>query len=145
MANYYFCNGTTKKNRPCQNPVRNEGGKCAYHDGGRGPNRPGPSVFPLLKTGVERLIWFHATYTASNFTIELVTKLIEICAVHLNIHVNDIDELISTLEVNERDITIRLNSLGEIGISEIVSFSNFAVAIPDGEDDSKVKVFTAHA
>ena len=144
MARYYFCNGTTKKNRPCQNPVPMEGDKCAYHrDGGGGP---GPSIFSLLKTGVEGMVWLHAAHGATMFTIEVGKRLIEIIGAHLNIHVDGIEDLASALEANEREVTRRINSLSEDRIREIVAISNLIVALSDEEeDDSSTEELTAYA
>jgi len=143
MAKYYFCNGTTKKNLPCQNPVPKEKDRCPYHRSGGGG--PGSSIFSLLKSGVDAMLYTHAVKEASPFVIEVIRRVIEIFSSNFHIRARDIEELSSILENNETNITRIINSMDEINIREIVAISNFAVSIIENKGDYKEEAELVHA
>ena len=129
MAKYYYCNGTTKKHLPCQQPVQIEGGKCPFHRGGGGGPGPGKPIFSLLKSAVDGMIWLHAANQAIPFLADIIKRLIAIVKSDLNLQVEDLNELTSLLKINEQAITERIDNMKKDGISEIVMISNIAVSL----------------
>ena len=74
MAEYYFCNGTTRANRPCQNHVDKEGHKCRFHNGGGGPTEMAKRAFSSGKSVLDMIVYIHSASDASEFLIELTNK-----------------------------------------------------------------------
>lgn len=107
MAEYYYCNGTTKKGNPCSLPVKMEGDKCRYHDDsdsppGRDPLDLGGKIYKIGKKGLDGLVYLFAVNEAAPWVVEIGEKFIEIISPFLLIEeyvdINDFQDIYAEKE-----------------------------------------------
>jgi len=145
MAEYYFCNGTTAKNKPCQIHVPEEGNKCHFHSGGDGPNRieVARAIFKAAKAGIDAICYLHAASDAVPFALELAKSGLKVFGNLIGMTNLSSTELSEFYEKHEMIIVVRLSNETEDNLRNLAAFANHLVSLVEENNRDKEVMYVA--
>ncbi|UTM56716.1 hypothetical protein L4174_012945 [Photobacterium sp. CCB-ST2H9] len=154
MASYYFCNGTTSKNKPCQNHVSKEGEKCRFHNGGGGGGDALKATYRAGKAALDAICYLHSCSDAFSFIIDLASKSLELMGYSLKFTSNHSSPSYRTnrqsfaedfkywYNENEDHVTSVLESLDVEDFQQFSALCNLLVALKQEEQQDEYPPYT---
>jgi len=127
MAEYYFCNGTTRRNTPCQIHVQREGDRCRHHGDGGGPR----AAYKAGRKALEAICHVHNVYDAMSAAYLLASKALDILRSLVAGSGLNRSQLENEFLKNELDIILKLDSLSEQEMTEYSAICNYLIALMD--------------
>ncbi|MCG7964956.1 MAG: hypothetical protein JAY63_00010 [Candidatus Thiodiazotropha taylori] len=130
MADYYFCNGTTQRNTPCQNHVSSEGDRCRHHGGGGGPGKMLSSAYKAGKVALDAICYLYACSDAVPYAIELASKGLGVFSKLLSFFETDDPNMVRQKFIDqERLVESKLATMDAQELREYSALCNHLVAL----------------
>ena len=147
MAKYYYCNGTTKLDLPCQIPVPKERDRCHFHNddgGGPGPKAVASSIYKMAKATLDAICYIHSASDAVPFAIELAKKGLDLLNIIVNADYDEPSDLFEEYANNESIIISNLESRREEELIQLVGLCNHILSYASAEKGNEAVVLMAH-
>lgn len=137
MAKYYFCNGTTSKELPCQIHVPEERSRCHFHSGGGGPSpfKIATTVYKTTRNALDLLCYLYTLNDAIPFAIEIGREGLGLFTSLAGLSEVEPSELRDFFEKNKLEIIRRYSTMEERELRKYVAMVNHIVATIDSETD----------